>query len=47
MNATWHKSPVVTLERYKRFGPNLTREDGKALLAANEMAKHSGPLKNL
>jgi hypothetical protein len=27
-----HKSPVVTLERYSRFGPNLTRTDGKALL---------------
>jgi hypothetical protein len=26
--------PVVTLERYNRFVPNLTREDGKALLAA-------------
>jgi hypothetical protein len=21
-----HQSPVVTLERYNRFGPNLTRE---------------------
>ncbi len=29
-----HKSPVVTLERYNRFVPNLTRTDGKALLAA-------------
>ena len=37
-----HKSPVVTLEKYNRFVPNLTREDGKALLAANEMAKRSG-----
>jgi integrase len=36
-----HKSPVITLERYNRFVPNLTREDGKALLAANEMAKRS------
>jgi hypothetical protein len=25
------KSPVVTLEKYNRFMPNLTREDGKAL----------------
>jgi integrase len=38
-----HKSPVVTLEKYNRYLPNLTREDGKALLAANEMAKRSGP----
>jgi hypothetical protein len=29
-----HKSPVITLERYNRFVPNLTRTDGKALLAA-------------
>jgi integrase len=29
-----HQSPVVTLERYNRFVPNLTRTDGKALLAA-------------
>jgi integrase len=38
-----HKSPVITLERYNRFVPNLTREDGRALLAADEMAKRSGP----
>ncbi len=38
-----HKSPVVTLEKYNRYVPNLTREDGRALLAANEMAKRSGP----
>ena len=38
-----HKSPVVTLEKYNRYVPNLTREDGKALMAANEMAKRSGP----
>ncbi len=30
----WGKSPVVTLEMYNRFVPNLTRTDGKALLAA-------------
>lgn len=30
-----HKSPVVTLERYNRFVPNLTRSDGKALLSAH------------
>jgi integrase len=29
-----HKSPVVTLEKYNRFVPNLTRTDGKALLGA-------------
>jgi integrase len=29
-----HKSPVMTLERYNRYVPNLTRTDGKALLAA-------------
>ena len=38
-----HKSPVITLERYNRFVPNLTREDGRALLAADEKAKRSGP----
>ena len=27
-----HKSPVITLERYNRFVPNLTRMDGRALL---------------
>ena len=36
-----HQSPVVTLEKYNRFVPNLTRADGKALLEANEMAKRS------
>ena len=39
-----HKSPVITLERYNRFVPNLTREDGRALLAADEKAKRSGSL---
>jgi integrase len=29
-----HRSPVMTLERYNRYVPNLTRTDGKALLAA-------------
>jgi integrase len=29
-----HQSPVITLERYNRLAPNLTRTDGKALLAA-------------
>jgi len=28
-----HQSPVITLERYNRFVPNLTRLDGRALLA--------------
>ena len=35
----------ITLERYNRFVPNLTREDGRALLAADEKAKRSGPPK--
>ena len=35
-----HKSPVVTLEKYNRFVPNLTRTDGKALLEAGKIAKH-------
>jgi hypothetical protein len=36
-----HKSPVVTLEKYNRFVPNLTRADGRALLeAGEEIAKH-------
>jgi hypothetical protein len=39
-----NKNPVVTLKKYNRYVPNLTREDGKALLAANKMAKRSGPL---
>jgi hypothetical protein len=29
-----HQSPVMTLEKYDRFVPNLTRTDGKAILAA-------------
>jgi hypothetical protein len=29
-----HKSPVITLERYNRFVPNLTRLDGAALLGS-------------
>jgi integrase len=27
-----HQSPVMTLEKYNRFVPNLTRADGRALL---------------
>jgi len=42
-----HKSPVVTLERYNRFVPNLTRSDGKALLESIPMAKRSGVPENL
>jgi len=34
-----HKSPVVTLERYNRSVPNLTREDGKLLAGTRGMAK--------
>ena len=30
-----HKSPV-TLEKYNRFVPNLTRSDGKALLGGGQ-----------
>ena len=37
----------MTLEKYNRYVPNMTREDGKALLGATEMAKRSGPLKIL
>ena len=37
-----HKSPVVTLEKYNRFVPNLTRADGKALLHMGTMVKRSG-----
>ena len=29
-----HKSPVITLERYNRFVPNLTGRTGRRLLAA-------------
>jgi integrase len=37
-----HKSPVVTLEKYNRFVPNLTRADGQALLHMGAMVKRSG-----
>lgn len=37
-----HRSPVMTLKKYNRFVPNLTRADGKALLTTNEKAKRSG-----
>ncbi len=39
-NMLGHKSPVMTLEKYNRFVPNLTRTDGKALLEAGKIAKH-------
>ena len=43
-----HKSPVMTLERYNRYVPNLTREDGKALLEVDKMVKSSTTsLKNM
>ena len=47
-----HKSPVVTLEKYNRFVPNLTRTDGKALLEAGEkiakrFAKHEKEVKEI
>ena len=35
----WHKSPGVTLEKYNRFVPNLTREDGKLLAGTSGMGK--------
>ncbi len=41
-----HKSPVVTLEKYNRFVPNLTRADGKALLHMGTMVKRSGVPEN-
>jgi integrase len=34
------KGPVLTLEKYNRFVPNLTRSGGKALLEAGTVAKH-------
>jgi plastocyanin len=34
-----HKTPVVTLEKYNRFVPNLTRTDGKTLVEAGNFAQ--------
>jgi integrase len=34
-----HKSLVMTLERYNRYVPNLTREDGKLLAGTSKMGK--------
>jgi len=42
-----HKSPVITLERYNRFVPNLTRTDGKALLAAGRTGERSPVVKKI
>jgi integrase len=42
-----HKSPVVTLEKYNRFVPNLTRTDGRALLEVEAKVKRSGVPENL
>jgi integrase len=42
-----HKSPVITLERYNRFVPNLTRTDGKALLAAGRTGERSPVVEKL
>jgi integrase len=36
-----HKSPVITLERYNRFVPNLTRLDGRALLRTVQKSETS------
>lgn len=37
-----HKSPVMTLEKYNRFLPNLTRADGQALVSVGTRVKRSG-----
>ncbi len=37
-----HKRPVMTLEKYNRCVPNLTRADGQALLSVGTRAKRSG-----
>jgi integrase len=42
-----HKSLVMTLERYNRYVPNLTREDGKLLAGTNEMGKRFPTPENL
>ncbi len=34
-----HKSPVITLERYNRFVPNLTRLDGRAMLEGGQKSE--------
>jgi len=37
-----HKSPVMTLEKYNRYVPNLTRSDGQALVTVGTRVKRSG-----
>ncbi len=37
-----HKSPVITLEKYNRFVPNLTRADGQTPVSVGTRAKRSG-----
>jgi hypothetical protein len=39
------KSPVMALEKYNRFGPNLIWEDGRGFIEVNKKANGSGPLK--
>lgn len=34
-----HKSPVIALERYNRFVPNLTRLDGRAMLEVGQKSE--------
>jgi hypothetical protein len=38
------QKPVVTLEKYHRFVPNLTRTDGKAFLEAGDFAQRFAQL---
>ena len=42
-----HKSPVMTLEKYNRYVPNLTRADGLALAAVGTRAKSSGVVEKI
>jgi integrase len=42
-----HKSPVMTLEKYNRYVPNLTRADGQALVAIGTRAKSSGVVEKI
>lgn len=42
-----HKSPVMTLEKYNRYVPNLTRADGQALVSVGTKAKSSGVAEKL
>jgi hypothetical protein len=38
-----HTRPAMTLARYNRDVPNLTREDGSLLAGTSDMGKHSPP----